>query len=172
MEICPATANQAGDLGYVQAMSWRAAYADIIPKHVLSQFTPDARSRAFSAACLTQPPYHYLGYVEGSPAAFLAVGPSRDVDSAPHTAEVAALYLLPDYWGHGYGRELMDFAVNLCRTCHCTAITLWVLEKNSRAIHFYTHYGFVFDGRARLITLGVPLDERRLRLKLVNVAGK
>ena len=48
------------------------------------------------------------------------------------------LYVHPDYFSMGYGRELLDIALNEFR-----ADTLCVLEQNTRALEMYKRRGFV-----------------------------
>ena len=45
----------------------------------------------------------------------------------------------------GIGTELMEFAIE---RMGCNS--LWVLEKNTKAIHFYKKHGFLFTGERRL----------------------
>ena len=67
-------------------------------------------------------------------------------------SEILAIYLLEDFWGKGYGKEIMDFAVNeLKRTKHEEIISLWVFEKNIRARQFYERYGFSLHGAKKEI---------------------
>ncbi|MBC5620931.1 MULTISPECIES: GNAT family N-acetyltransferase [Butyricimonas] len=52
------------------------------------------------------------------------------------------LYVHPDYFSMGYGRELLDIALNEFR-----ADTLCVLEQNTRALEMYKRRGFVVERR-------------------------
>ncbi len=60
--------------------------------------------------------------------------------------EIISIYLLPEYIGKGYGRPLLQAAIeNLC-ALGCRDIFLWVLEENHRARHFYESAGFTHSG--------------------------
>ena len=69
-----------------------------------------------------------------------------DDDADESVGEIHAIYLLADYWDKGYGRQLMDFAVNRLKELSCCKVTLWVMEENNRARRFYERYGWVLDG--------------------------
>ncbi len=51
--------------------------------------------------------------------------------------EVGAIFLSPDHYGKGIGRELMDFAVR-----EKGSVTLEVFKENSIGRKFYDRYGF------------------------------
>lgn len=59
--------------------------------------------------------------------------------------QVKELYVDPFFQGSGIGGKLLHFAVEQ-QNAHC----LWVLEKNRRAIAFYTAHGFVPTGEREL----------------------
>lgn len=59
-------------------------------------------------------------------------------------AWVEELYVDSFFEGQGIGTALMKFAVGQMG-CNC----LWVLEKNTRAIHFYEKNGFSYLGERR-----------------------
>ena len=58
-------------------------------------------------------------------------------------SEIGDLYVLPEAQGLGYGRLLLDFAVRQAPETP----TLWLLENNTAAQHFYEDAGFTFTGR-------------------------
>ena len=60
--------------------------------------------------------------------------------------EIWAIYLLEELRGKGYGKTVMDFAVNGLKNAGQENISLWVLEENYKARRFYEKYGFRHDG--------------------------
>ena len=56
--------------------------------------------------------------------------------------EVRKLYVEPCFQSGGFGRRLLEFAVETLGVNH-----LWALEKNTRAIVFYGRCGFSPTGR-------------------------
>jgi ribosomal protein S18 acetylase RimI-like enzyme len=95
-------------------------------------------------------------------------GPSRDHDTDPRrTGEVFAIYVDPDAWGTGTGRELMAGAVaELARLGYADAV-LWVLDTNDRARRFYARAGWAEDGASKADgSRGFDITEVRYRTTL------
>jgi ribosomal protein S18 acetylase RimI-like enzyme len=59
--------------------------------------------------------------------------------------QIEELYVDSFFENQGIGTELMEFAIE---RMGCNS--LWVLEKNTKAIHFYKKHGFLFTGERRL----------------------
>jgi len=105
---------------------------------------------------LAAPPHGEVG--------FISFGPSRDEDGS-EKAGIYAIYVLPQFWHQGIGRELLDEAER--RLKGFSAFTLWVLEKNARARRFYEARGFRLDGSRKEDTIGgVLLTELRYEKKI------
>lgn len=89
---------------------------------------------------------------------------SANPDDAGGAGEIPAIYLHPDRWSTGCGRELMAGAVHQLRTDGFVEATLWVLDTNARAIRFYTAAGWESDGTAKIdSSLDFELRELRFR---------
>ena len=139
--------------------TWQAAYAGLVPDSYL--FDPAFPSRCEKIA---------LAIREGTLLAkdgdrvvgFAAFGPYRG-DDLTDTAELDALYVLPEYWGRGIGYALMNAAAG--KLADRPKIALWVLDGNARAIRFYERYGFRFDGAEMSIRLGEPRTLHRMILE-------
>ena len=56
--------------------------------------------------------------------------------------EICKLYVDPCFQGNGIGNELIEFAIQEFDADH-----LWALEKNTRAVSFYSRYGFLPTGQ-------------------------
>jgi L-amino acid N-acyltransferase YncA len=109
----------------------------------------DVEKRTKMWRVLTQEPDKIIFVAEdreGNIVGFSALGPSRDADANPNTAEVAAIYVHPEKWKKGIGRALLSASLDQVRTREFDQITLWVLEANQRARSFYEAFGFVQDG--------------------------
>ena len=57
--------------------------------------------------------------------------------------EIISLYLLPEYMGKGYGKELLKFVIAELSAQGFQEIFLYVLEENNRARVLYEHCGFL-----------------------------
>jgi diamine N-acetyltransferase len=58
------------------------------------------------------------------------------------TMEIARLYVMKNYIGHGIGKLLMQAALDIAKEKEKDVVWLGVWEKNQRAIAFYTAWGF------------------------------
>ena len=65
-------------------------------------------------------------------------------EEAPGIGEIFALYVLPEYYGKGVGRRLMEAGLDQLK--NYPQVCLWVLKENRRAIRFYQKCGFRPDG--------------------------
>ena len=68
------------------------------------------------------------------------IGAGEPYDESSDTAEIFALYVLPEYQRMGIGTRLMDHGLE--RLKKYPSIGLWVLYDNQKAIDFYEGYGF------------------------------
>ncbi len=93
------------------------------------------------------------------------LAPSRDDDAAAGVAEIAAIYVHPSAWRSGAGSALMQTALAELRSDAWREVTLWVLDRNARAMAFYESFNFAPDGTEKVEDrLGVV--ETRMRLTL------
>ena len=60
--------------------------------------------------------------------------------------EVATIYTLPEVWGTGVGRALMDAVLTAAAAARYREVTLWVRAANTRARRFYEAGGWRPDG--------------------------
>ena len=80
----------------------------------------------------------------------------------PDTGEVYAIYILKEYYDKGIGYALMKKAIEELK--QNLKIAVWVLEKNERAIRFYSRIGCCFDGKTQILQMGIPVTEARMVL--------
>jgi GNAT superfamily N-acetyltransferase len=70
------------------------------------------------------------------------------------TGEIFSIFVLPDYWKRGVGREMMEYSeVQLLKYKYLVA-ELWVLEVNLPAQKMYSRLGWKHDQNIRSILLG------------------
>lgn len=105
-------------------------------------------------------------------AGFCCVIRSRDDDSRDTVCEIPAIYVLASHWRHGIGRLLCERTFAEAREREFAEVTLWVLESNERARHFYESLGFRMDGKTKIFTetSGTPLREIRYRRNVPQAA--
>jgi GNAT superfamily N-acetyltransferase len=186
-----ATLADVTEIAMIHVRSWQAAYRGLMPQDYLDALDPAARAARWqrNLAALDGPASGVLVVTAGpetvspetvSPetastgiastgiAGFAGYWPTRDDDDDPAvTGEVAAIYLHPDAWGQGLGRQLMTATLANLAAAGYRDATLWVLQDNARARRFYSRAGWAADGAAKTDDLdGFPLLEVRYRRPL------
>lgn len=75
-------------------------------------------------------------------------------------ADVATLFIHPDWRGHGVGRKLMEYAIGTLG-----ANTVDVNEQNEQAVGFYERMGFEVVRRSPEDGFGKPFPLLHMRLR-------
>lgn len=170
--VRPATHADTESIGLVHVRSWQSAYRGKMSQSHLDGLDPASRAEAWRRIMAETEPSRggVLAAVAegGAITGFASFGPARDHDTNPQrTGEVFAIYVDPDAWGTGAGRELMaDAVAELTRLGYIDAI-LWVLDTNDRARRFYVLAGWAEDGASKTDgSLGFDIIEVRYRKTL------
>jgi ribosomal protein S18 acetylase RimI-like enzyme len=170
-----ATPGDATALATVHVRSWQAAYRGLMPDEVLDGLSVERRVGMWRTILRSGLAGHVVFVAEGDGegpdgdalCGFVHVGPARDADLGPETAELTSLYLLPEVWGRGAGRALMAGAVDAMRDDGYASAVLWVLVTNERARRFYEIAGWSCDGTEKSEPFGpATLTETRYRRSL------
>ncbi len=167
VRIREAIAADARACAEVHVEGWRWAYRGLLPDAYLDRLSVEDRERMWREGF--EAPGGRVAWVAeagGRVVGFCVTGPSEDADADRGTAEVYAIYLLPEVVGTGVGRRLFEHAVDDLRRRGFRTATLWVLEANERARRFYERAGWRTDGavnqeridRANLPTVRYRLD--------------
>ena len=123
---------------FVHWRCWHEVYAGIVDQDYLDGMTLEVcEERAFrwlDGLLVAKENGRVIGFV----------GYGDRGEEAPGVGEVFALYVLPEYFGKGVGRSLMEAALEQLK--EYPEIRLWVLKENKRAIRFYEKCGFCPDG--------------------------
>jgi GNAT superfamily N-acetyltransferase/catechol 2,3-dioxygenase-like lactoylglutathione lyase family enzyme len=166
--VRPATTDDAAALGVVHVRSWQVAYRGQVPQEHLDRLDPRQRRLGWLRWLQDNPPPAAVLVAQdgsGEVVGFVNVAPSRDEDTDPRlVGEVQAVYVLPEHWGQGTGRLLMEAALRRLRVYGYREVTLWVLASNERARRFYEAGGWRPDGATKTdASRGFPLTEVRYR---------
>jgi len=148
-----ATIEDAETIALIHVRSWQTAYEGIVPAQFLAALSIQERANMWRKVISE---YHGIVLLAASPhgeVGFISFGPSRDEDGR-EKAEIYAIYVLPQFWHQGIGRELLDAAERRLEDQRFIAFTLWVLEKNARARRFYEARGFRLDSSRKEETIG------------------
>jgi ribosomal protein S18 acetylase RimI-like enzyme len=155
-----ATPADAWAIAEVHVATWRGAYAHVFPAEVLASLSVDDREEMWRQTIGDDSMSVYVAEDGSVTVGFVSVGPSRDAEGE---GELYAIYVHPDAWGSGAGRAVMDAGREWLAERFATA-SLWVLEDNPRARHFYEREGWLVDGRRTDVVRGVSVAEVRYRL--------
>ena len=172
MEVRAARVDDAARIAEIHVLGWQGGYRGLMPQDYLDGLDPaDRVSRwiqSLGSADWSRGGCFVVADDDGVLAGFADVISSRDDDAEPgKVGEVRSIYLAPDAWGHGLGRELMAAALTHLAELGCHEVTLWVLDTNARARRFYEAAGFRPDGAIKVDdSHGFPLEEVRYRRSL------
>ena len=148
----------------VHVRTWQAAYAHVFPADELAALSVERRVQVWSQYLTREDTGIFVGESDGSVIGFVSVGESPD---APGEGELYAIYVDPDHWGTGIGRELIAAGEDWLRAHSYEIATLWVLADNPRARRFYEIAGWSVDDTERTgAHLGVETTEVRYRKEL------
>jgi GNAT superfamily N-acetyltransferase len=166
-----ATVGDSRAIAEIHVLGWRAAYRGIVPDIVLEGLSIDARAAQWRGRlddAVANERRVWVIEVDRHVQGFAVTARTRDEDEdAALTSELMALYLHPDAWGIGLGRDLVVHALADVRTRGWREASLWVLESNARARRFYEKAGFAVDGARKSVAQGDKLlIEVRYRLVL------
>jgi L-amino acid N-acyltransferase YncA len=155
--IRPATVRDAEQIAHVHVTSWREAYAGVVPSDYLEHIDEAERTARWQEILsdLDRGTSVWVAEEEQDVLGFASLGPSRDEDADRATLEIYSIY-------RGVARELMRTV--LSAVPDAAVVTLWVLDANDRARHFYRRNGFTADGVERMEEIGgQPFREVRYR---------
>lgn len=142
------TDKNVGEAGYVYSVSWRASHKDIAEKGFFDAHTEESQTE-FLREEMKNGKRIYIDLENNKPAGIIAVNRS--------IGEISLLYVLPDCWGSGYGRKLLDFAIE--KLGAGADPYLVVLNVNARAVRIYEKYGFVYSGESRILSKEKGISE-------------
>jgi RimJ/RimL family protein N-acetyltransferase len=148
--------------------AWRTAYRGVMPSSFLDALSVEDAQARWKGTVGEGHPSVVVYEQDRQLTASCYVGPSRDPDADPATAEIIALNVNPDHWRHGLGSKLTAFVLDRLRVQGFRSVTLWVLRDNVRARRFYEALRFQPDGTERVTSalIGSPLHELRYRITL------
>lgn len=87
---------------------------------------------------------------DGAIAGFCSLAlPSRDEGAGERVAEVSAIYVNPQRWMSGVGRDLLEAALARLAAEDWDELTLWTFKRNAQARAFFARFGLRLDGRER-----------------------
>lgn len=172
MEITIRTAlpEDAYDYTVCHISCFCSAYKGIVPDEFLNNILAEKEQRverykktlADSGDC-----EYYCVMYSNRMIGFLIINKSCNEDNSG-IGEIWAIYLIDEFRGKGYGKEMLNFAINELKRIEPKEIFLWVFEDNNRARRFYEKHSFSFDGTKREVKYGKPLVQLRYVLNYIK----
>ncbi|MBE6899223.1 MAG: GNAT family N-acetyltransferase [Ruminococcaceae bacterium] len=116
------------DAAKVYMESWKDSHKDIcssefIEKHDLDYMINYLNEKKENGYDI------FIDYNNENPVGIVGINPCDE--------EICLLYVLPEEQRKGFGEELLQYALSLCKNPYIT-----VLDTNKKAIDFYTKRGF------------------------------
>lgn len=172
-----ARASDAEGLARVQAASWRAAFAGLVPDAVITELTTDEALGQFAERwrdAISAPPtskHHVHVAVEkpGEPEilGFAAAGPATDDDLWPATdGELYELHVAPPVAGDGHDERLLHAVADTFAEDGFTTGYTWALSGDDARIAFLKAAGWALDGSQSNLDMGVKVPVLRLHTRL------
>lgn len=169
MSIRLARTSDAYAIATVHVHSWQYAYKGILSDEGLKTLSI-VEKEAYWKKALRKSHTLLVYEEENTVIGFIYFSPSLDKDKNPtKIGEIIALYLLPNFQGRGFGKELITHVLHLFEERGLREVVLWVLAKNRQGRDFYEKIGFVADGHEKFShRRGTKLKEIRYT-KQINV---
>jgi len=162
-----ATMDDCTDLAALHVLGWQQAYKGLLPEELLNELDTNERRKMWEQTLKNKEMPVFLDFDGGALIGFAACGVSNDIDAKPEWGELGALYYLQSYWGTGRAAILYHHVIDHLRAIGSSTATLWVLDRNARAIAFYRKLGFRFDGQEKSQRVsGFTMRELRMTLRL------
>ncbi|HEY5947521.1 MAG TPA: GNAT family N-acetyltransferase, partial [Kofleriaceae bacterium] len=115
-----ATPEDSQAIAETHVLGWRAAYRGVVPDNVLDGLSIDTRAAQWRGRLEDRAATERRVWVIEDAArvqGFATTAPTRDEDDNPATtSELMAIYLRPEAWGQGLGRDLMLHSLADVRT--------------------------------------------------------
>lgn len=127
-------------ISHIYEEGWKYAYKDIVPQSYL-----DSIPHGQWASKVDQEGVSTLVLIENDTLIGTSSCSKSRFAEFDSFGEIISIYLLPQYIGKGYGRPLLEAAIDELVKLGYSDIFLWVLEENKRARKFYEKVGFTFS---------------------------
>lgn len=144
-------------LAEIHAVSWQAAYRGLLSDAFLDGLTATSRLDWWESRLARVPPRWAVLVVEDARrvAGFATTGHCDDDDRRiPEAGELYAMYVDPDFWSLGFGRDLLLGAEERFWADGYRTASLWVLRDNHRSRRFYEVGGWQVDGAEQRLIIG------------------
>jgi GNAT superfamily N-acetyltransferase len=163
--VRPATPEDVPEIVRIQADTWTAAYAGLVPASALAGLRSAAAREAWASAVEAGEGHHVLVAGEGewtvgfcaaarAAAPENAVAPSGPTLGPEAWAEISILLVEPRWGRRGHGGRLLAAAAAHLREDGARYGLAWVPETDVASRNFYKSAGWTADGTVRVLDTG------------------
>jgi len=161
--------TDARGIAEVHVETYRTAFRGELPIQYLEAITVSDREQYWARELRALPPERrpWVAEAEGRLVGFVASGASHDIGASALTGEVYMLFVLPECWDRGLGRNLLAHAERDLLEHGYTEAEVWIPIDNRRATSFGALAGWQADGQTRTSGVGsAQLVQARYRIAL------
>ncbi|HET9345390.1 MAG TPA: GNAT family N-acetyltransferase [Candidatus Limnocylindrales bacterium] len=142
----------------IHVASWRAAYSGIVPQSFLDGLDIQRRATGWGERLTAQGDTRsWVAERDGKVVGFAGTDPAEAAD-VPHVPlgshALSTIYTLPETWGTGVGRALLERVEADLAADGVETMYLWVFASNDRARAFYERAGWQLDGGTQDLAIG------------------
>ena len=148
MNITDAKFEDMKQLGHIMSVSFRTAFSGFVSRQTLDACAQEENCVALLESIFREGKVRFLIGENSGMLAWQEVG---DV------AEIIAIHSLPESWGTGLGRAMLEEALLQIGD---RPVFLWAFKENKRARRFYEKHGFRWDGSERVSEFDGALEVR------------
>lgn len=133
------------DATHVITLAWNETYKGIVPDEVLEKMfhNEEERTEKLKKRLKENKNLHqFILEVDHKIVGIMNVGLSEEKDF-DHCGEIYAIYILKEYHGNHYGKELVEVGIQELKSMNCDKMLIACLEKNPTN-EFYKHIGGKF----------------------------
>lgn len=144
MEIRAAEAGDVDGMQRVADRAWREAHESIVGEATVEVFLEEYYdAETFREHVESGESILLVAVEDDEVAGFALAGPT---DADPETFGLSRIYVLPERWGEGIGRALLERIERAVADRNGERITLGVMAENERAVEFYEAAGYERTG--------------------------
>ena len=150
-----AITSDAAGIAKVRVIAWQSTYSGLIPDSFLDNLSIEQSTVNWTKRLQNsdQNANTFVAEIDGVIVGYIGVGVSRDLD-ASELGELYTIYVDPGFQGKGVGSELIWEGIQFLKSLYFHRATLWVFDRNARAIEYYEAHGWNPTGKSKSDQLG------------------
>ena len=168
IQIAPFLSSEADLLAEISRTTFAETFAPVNTPEDMAIFMEQQFTAEQLKAEMGKPGYlHLLASYNGAPAGYLFL----KKQTHPHlnlaaAIEISRIYCLQAFQGKGVGKAMMEYALQFAQENGLPTIWLGVWKENTKALAFYTSFGFLIFGETDFM-LGNDLQKDWLMSKVI-----